>query len=691
MGGAVQRVLVAAACAAAVACRTPPPAGPDAAPARAAPPIDASVLDRTVSPCADFYQFACGGWLARTQIPPDRARWTRSFDEIDDANLAALRRIAEAAAAGKADPADRYAAKFGDYYAACMDEQAIEARGTRDLHDEWKALEAVADPRSAGAAMARLHRQGVWAVFRLTSDQDARDATQVIGTVVQGGLSLPDRDYYLKDDERTVAIRKGFEEHVARMLALAGEPEAAARADAAAIAALERRMAEAQWTRTEMRDPERTYHRIELAGLQARAPRFPWVDYLAVLGHAGVTAFSTTTPQYLERVNELLASAPPETWRAYLRWKALAAATSLRAMPRAFVEEQFRFTSTSFTGAKELLPRWKHCLRTTDAALGEAIGQAWVRRHFAGDAKPRAQKLVSDVEGAMGRNLPQLAWMDEPTREKAREKLARVTNKIGFPDAWRNYDTLQVDRSSFYRSAAAGRAFEVHRDLSKIGKPLDRNEWYMTPPMVNAYYNPSMNEMVFPAGILQPPFYQRDASDAVNYGAIGMVVGHELTHGFDDQGRKFDAVGNLTDWWSPEVGKEFDRRAQCIVRQYAGYDAVEGASDLKLNGELTLGENIADLGGLKLAFAAYQASRTGKPAEPPVAGFGPEQAFFVAYAQSWCTKTRPEAARLQARTGTHSPPRWRVNGPLSNLPAFSDAFQCKDGAAMVRAERCEVW
>jgi endothelin-converting enzyme/putative endopeptidase len=695
---------------AALACRTAAPPAPAATPAAPpapgataqpglpapAPPvagIDASILDRSVSPCEDFYRFACGGWLERTAIPGDQATWSRSFSEIDERNRAQLRAIAEAAAAGKLGPGDRFADLVGTYFGACMDEPAIEARGLADLRAAWEELDAVKDARTIGLAVARLHARAIWPLFQLGSDQDARDATQVIGVVWQGGLSLPDRDYYLKDDGKTAEIRGAFQEHVARMFALAGVPEAEARRDAAAVLDLERRLAEAHWTRLELRDPERVYHRVELAGLERLAPRFPWRPYLDLLGRAGVTTFSTSTPRALERIDALLLDLPPAAWRAYLRWHVLTANAAQRTVPRAFVEERFRFLAASFTGQKELKPRWKHCVDMTDGALGEALGQAWVRRHFGAEGKERTVALVHAIEGAMASNLAALPWMDPPTRTRALEKLARVVNKIGYPDAWRDYSGLQLDRASFFRSAAAGSAFEVRRDLAKIGRPLDRTEWLMTPPEVNAYYHPSMNEMVFPAGILQPPFFAREAPDSVNHGAIGMVLGHELTHGFDDEGRRFDALGNLADWWTPSVAEEFDRRAACVARQFDGYDAVEGATDAKLDGKLTLGENIADLGGLKLALAAYQASRGAGPRgpEPGTAGFAPEQAFFVGYAQSWCTKVRPEAERLAARVDPHAPPRWRVNGPLANLPEFAAAFRCEPGSRMVREERCTVW
>jgi putative endopeptidase len=688
---------------AALACKTaggsPAPSAPATAAAReekaaqSGPGIDPSIIDASVKPCDDFYAYACGGWLQRTEIPPDKPIWSRSFAEIDERNLKLLRGIAEQDAAGKHDPADRYPGKVGDLWAACIDEAAVEARGTADLEDAWRHIGQLKDVPSLARQVAMLHRDGIFAIFRITSDQDAKDATQVIGVIAQGGLSLPDRDYYLKDDPKTVSIQKAYKEHLVKMFGLAGVAPAEAAKKADAIYGLERAMAEAQWTRVEMRDPQRTYNRVDLAGLQKEAPRFPWAAYLDALGHGGLTAFSTTTPKYIARVNELLETVPAETWRAYLEWRLLSATAGRRALPKAFVDEQFAFSSKTFTGQKELEARWKHCSRLTESALGEAIGQAFVRRYFGEDGKQKTKELVSAIEGAMGRDLDRLAWMDDATRQKAHEKLGAIVNKVGYPDSWRNYDAMRIDRASLFKSVLAATAFEVNRDLNKIGKPLDRNEWLMAPPVVNAYYQPSMNEIVFPAGILQPPFFTRGAPDAVNYGAIGMVVGHELTHGFDDEGRQYDAKGNLVDWWTPSVAKEFDRRAQCVVDQYADYVADPAIADVKLNGKLTLGENIADLGGLKLSFAAYQASRGGKGAEASIAGFTPEQAFFLGYAQAWCTAIRPEFARLRAAVDPHSPPRWRVNGPLSNLPEFQEAFSCTAASPMVRAsdKRCEVW
>jgi endothelin-converting enzyme/putative endopeptidase len=674
--------------AALAACRKGPPR-PRAEDAPL-PAIDEAALDRKVSPCEDFFRFACGGWLATTQIPPDRSHRHRGFTEIEERNKRQLRKILDAAAAGQVDPADRFGDRLGAYYASCMDEAGVEARGLADLGAEWARIDAIEDRAALADALARLHEAGAQAPFPMYADQDAKDATEVVLTIVQGGLSLPDRDFYLQDDGGKVEIRQDFSEHLRRMLSLAGVPAARVDADAAAVETLERALAETHWTQTEAREPSRVYNRVDRAGLERLAPAFPWGRFFAGLGHPGLAAVNVTTPRFVERAGQLFGAAPLDAWRAYLRWHLLAATADARALPRAFVEERFRFTSKAFSGAKELRPRWKHCVASTDDALGFALGQAYVRLHFGPEGKDRTTRLVGEIQKAMERDVERLPWMDEPTKAGARRKIATLVNKVGYPDVWRDYSTLEVTRASFFENVLAAARFETNRQLAKVGKPLDRSEWFMSPPTVNAYYNPAMNEMVFPAGILQPPFFNRLAPETVNYGAIGMVVGHELTHGFDDQGRKYDALGNLADWWTPEVAKEFDRRAACVSRQYAGYESVPG---VRLNGDLTLGENIADLGGLKLAFAAMEAARRGEKADGAVAGFAPAQQFFVGYAQSWCAKYREEELRLRAVTDPHSPARFRVNGPLSNLPEFAAAFGCAEGTPMVRAaaERCEVW
>jgi putative endopeptidase len=671
------------------ACRPAPPKPAEAAPVL--PPLDELALDRSVSPCDDFYVFACGGWMARTEIPADKPAWSRGFYELREQNARDLRAIAEGMAAGRRDPNDRFSQKVGEFYASCMDEAAVEASGLAELRAEWARIDAVNDRAELADEIARLDAVGIGVPFRFTSDQDAKDATQVIGTLVQGGLSLPDRDYYLSTDEKNAAIRKAYRDHLETMLGLAGVPGPEAGAEATAILDLERRIAETHWTRVEMRDPSRIYNRVDRPGLEKLAPGFPWGRWLEGLGHPGITAVSVTTPRSVEKIGQLFATAPLESWRAYLRWHLLRAMAGHRALPKAFVDASFAFNSTNFTGAKELEPRWKKCVAETDEALGEAIGQAYVRRFFGPQGKERTTRLVSEIERAMGADLEALPWMDAATQRQAHAKLGKVVNKIGYPDRWRDYSTLKVNRESYFRNLLSAGRFEENRKLSKIGKPVDRQEWLMSPPAVNAYYDPQMNEMVFPAGILQPPFWNRRAPEAVNYGSVGMVVGHELTHGFDDQGRQFDAGGNLRDWWTPAVAREFDARTACLVDQFSAYEPVPG---VKLNGKLTLGENIADLGGLKLAFAAMQSARVGKPdGGEKVLGFTPEQQFFVGFAQAWCTRQREPYARMLAAIDPHSPPKFRVNGPLTNLPAFAHAFSCPEGSPMVSppARRCEVW
>jgi predicted metalloendopeptidase len=658
------------------------------APASAASGIDPSIVRPAVDPCSDFYEFACGGWLEKTAIPDDQSRWVRSFNLMREENKLKLRTILDQAAAGQVSPEDRYGQLVADLYGACMDEPAIEKAGAAPLRAEWKRLDAVKDAASLSAAVGRLHAAGNPVLFSIGSAQDSKDSTQVIGAISQGGLSLPDRDYYTKSDAKSAAIRVALLAHVEAQLVAAGLSAPQAKRDARAILELETAMAGSQWTRVESRDPQRTYNRLDLAGLKKVAPRFDWKRYLVALGDPGLTTFTATTPKALEQLNALLARTPSGTWQAYLRWHLLADAADARALPRKLSDPAFWFQATHFTGEKAMPERWKHCVGMVDKRLGEALGQAFVRRHFGGEAKARALALVGGVQQAMGRRIAGLDWMDDATRARAQEKLAAVDNKIGYPSAWRSYDGLTVQRGDFLASVNAASAFEMKRQLAQIGKPLDRTEWGMSTPTVNAYYNPSMNEMVFPAGILQPPFYTQGANDAVNYGAIGLVVGHELTHGFDDEGRQYDARGNLTDWWSKPVSEEFDRRAACVERQYSAYQVID---EVKLDGKLTLGENLADLGGLKLAYSAYRASRSGKLEEAPVGGFSADQQFFLAHAQAWCAQIRPENARLRAATDPHSSARWRVNGPLSNLGEFATAFQCRAGAPMVRAERCDVW
>jgi endothelin-converting enzyme/putative endopeptidase len=679
--------------------QAPPPVAPaPVASASASPPAptatasydpnlkgpDEAALDRSGSACDDFYQFACGGWMKATPVPDDQASWTRSFSVIHEDNQKALRAILERDAQGDTR-ADAYGQQLGDFWASCMDEQTIEKNALDDLKPELKRIDGVNDAKSLVAELGHLHLAGVGAGFGFDSEVDMKDSAHMIAGLSQGGLGLPDRDYYFRDDARTTDIRAEYEKHVARTLELLGEKPKAAEADAKIVMKIETDLAGASMTKIELRDPQKIYHRIDIDGLKKIAPDMPWDGYLGALGFPAIAAINVAQPEFVKKLDAMTRSVPAAQWRTYLRWHLARSASPL--LSQKFVDEWFHFHQV-LTGTKTLQPRWKRCVRFVDESMGEALAQPFVKEHLGEDGKRTAAQMVAGIEESMKGTLDALPWMDAPTRTKAEEKLGKILNKIGYPAKWRSYDGLTLARKSFLANMESANAFEVKRKLGKVGKPVDKDEWEMTPPTVNAYYDPTMNEMVFPAGILQPPFYARVQAPALNFGAIGMVVGHELTHGFDDEGRQFDADGNLRDWWAAPVSAEFDRRAACVQKQFDDYVPVD---DLHIKGKLTLGENIADLGGLKLSYAAFQRAEKEHPATPTLAGFTPDQQFFVGFAQAWCSNYRPEALRLLVSTNPHSPPKFRVNGPLSNLPAFASAFQCKDNAPMVRAQRCEVW
>lgn len=644
------------------------------------PGVDEGALDAKVDPCDDFYAYACGGWQQKTPIPSDRASWTRSFSEIDERNEKMLREILEKTAAGKPPEGSAYDAKLKSYWTACMDEQGIEQRGTAPLKAPFAIVDKITDAKGVAAAVRELYQLGFTPLFGFSSGQDFADATQVIGQLEQGGLGLPDRDYYLKADAKSVEIRNAYGEHVTKLLALTGESGP----DVPAILALETELAKASMTRIERRDPKKTYHKMTLATVKGLAPTLGWDALVDALGVSRTAPVNVAQPLFFKGVEAQLAKTKTETWRAYLK---LSIVRELAPMlPKAFVDEDFSFRSKNLTGAKQLLPRWKRCVDAVDGALGEALAQPFVKATFGAEGKERTSRMVAEIEKAMEKDLASLGWMDAPTRKKAFEKLHKINNKIGFPDAWRNYDALEVS-TDYASNALHASHFEMTRLFAKIGKPLDRRDWYMTPPTVNAYYDANMNEMVFPAGILQPPFFDNAAPMGTNYGAIGLVMGHELTHGFDDEGRQFDGDGNLKDWWSKKVGAEFDKRAKCLSDQFDGYVAVD---EVHVKGELTLGENIADLGGLKLAFAAFKDASAGKAVEPG-GKYTPNQEFFLGFAQAWCQNARDEYKRTMATVDPHSPAKFRVNGPLSNFAPFAESFQCKADKAMVRKNRCEIW
>ena len=647
--------------------------------------LDAAALDETVKPCDDFYQYACGGWLAANPVPGDRGRWG-TFEVLTERNLAILREILDATASGHPPDGTPYATKLADFYATCTDEPKLET-----VLPEVKARLARLDHVSGGKALAvevaRLHHDGADALFQYESIVDAKKSTEVIGVVRQGGLGLPDRDYYVSDTPKMKEAREAYRGYVARMFELLGEAPAVAASRADEVMDLETRLARASLDRVASRDPIKTYHRMSRADLKALGKGFDWDRYFAEAGTPAVDALDVKHPPYATVVSDVVRETPPKQLRTYLAWTFLRA--QVLALPKRFSDATFAFQSRHLTGAKEDLPRWKKCVAATDVAMGEALAVPFVQKTFGEDGKRITRAMVSGIIQAFDANLDGLGWMDSATRDRARYKVRKVDEKTGYPDHWRTYDQLVTDRKSFLGNLTRAAANERARDLGKIGKPLDRTEWRMTPPTVNAYYSASFNEMVFPAGILQPPMYARDATDAVNFGAIGMVVGHELTHGFDDRDRLFDGDGNLTDWWEPEAGKAFVERAACVKTQYDGYVAVD---DLHLNGALVVSENVADLGGLKIAFAAMQAWAKEHP-ERVVrdARFTPEQQFFLGAAQAWCRNSRPEELRRRVAVDPHSPSRFRVNGPLSNLTQFQAAFGCKPGEPMVRQTRCEVW
>ncbi len=649
-------------------------AGGDSNAALAEVGIDGTAMDTSASPCDDFYQYACGGWLAKTEIPADEAGWVRSFSVIDEENQKHLRTILDAAAANKNDD------KLGAFWAACMDEGTIEKAGATPIEPFLGKVAEVKDKKSLLNAVILLHQHGIWPLWQLSAEQDFKNATTVIAYFDQGGLGLPDRDFYIDEDKKP--LREFYVGHVERMMGLAGFDAAAAKQAAADVMSIETELAKVSKTRVEQRDPAGLYNKMDRAGLRKMAPNIDWNRYFDGMSGPEVADANVTAPKFFERVSQLLASVKPAQWRNYLAWHVVA--DQAPALSKPFVDERFSY-SQAITGTKELPPRWKRCVSATDGALGELLGERFAADRFNGDSQQAAEAMVLGIKAAFGENLERLNWMDAGTRARAKEKMESMIFKIGKPKTPREYSFAVTDQHALNQQAAA--FFEIKRQVAKMGKPVDREEWGMSAATVNAYYNPLINEMVFPAGILQPPFYSSKNAVAVNLGAIGMVVGHELTHGFDDSGAKFAADGNMTDWWDPAVKEQFQKKTQCVVKQYASYEPMPG---VKLNGELTQGENIADIGGIKMALHAYRAMRAGKP--PIVAGgFSEDQLFFLGHAQAWCGKYRPELQKLLVTVDPHSPGRFRVNGPLSATPEFAKAFSCPANAPMAPAARCEVW
>jgi endothelin-converting enzyme/putative endopeptidase len=642
--------------------------------------IDRGAMDTSINPCTNFYQYACGQWRAKNPIPADRARWGR-FDELIEHNLGLEREILEKSAQVSPNRSvlDQ---KVGDFYASCMDEATIERKGVTPIKPELDEINALGSKAQLAAVLAKLGKLGVSGVLRFSASPDFKDASMNIAQIDQGGLTLPDRDYYIKTDKASADIRAKYEQHLANMfnlLAKALNTTWDSKARAAAVLKFETALAQASMDRTARRNPDNLNHPMTLADLPGLTPDFQWNAFFSGEGAPAFQKINVGNPEFFKQLAGILNQTSLDNLRTYLTWRVLV--DTAVALPKSFVDEHFDFFGKTLTGAKEIQPRWKRCVEETDDELGEALGQKYVEVAFGGAAKARALDLVHEIEKAMEQDIRTASWMTGPTKQQAFAKLAAVANKIGYPDKWRDYSSVVVRRDDFAGNDLRAGEFERRRDLEKIGKPVDKSEWGMTPPTVNAYYNPPENNINFPAGILQPPFYNPKAEDGVNYGAIGVVVGHELTHGFD-------GAGNLRDWWTPEDAANFTQRADCIVKEYGGFSPVDG---VKLNGQLTLGENAADNGGLHLAYAALMNDLATHTLPKTQDGFTQPQLFFIGYAQIWCQNTTNAESRRRAIIDPHSPGEFRVNGVLQNSSEFQSAFACRASDAMVSANACRVW
>ncbi|MGH9901017.1 MAG: M13 family metallopeptidase, partial [Pyrinomonadaceae bacterium] len=648
--------------------------------------VDLSKMDTTCKPCEDFYKYANGGWLKSTTIPAAYPSWGVGHT-VNERTRDTLREILEESARNKDARKGSNEQLVGDYFAACMDEAKIETEGAKPLAPAFARIEKIKSLSDVQAEVANLHRQGIGTLFGFGPSPDLKNSAMVIGSVGQGGLSLPNPEYYTKTDEKSKQIREDFLKHVARMFELHGAAPERASASARTVLAIQTRLAESSRTPVQLRDINSQYNKMTVAQLKELAPNFGWEAYFADRGAPRMSDLNVAHPEFFKNLSVMLADVALDDWKTYLRWHLINGTASRLSTP--FVNENFNFYSRKLTGQQELLPRWKRCVTGTDGALGDAVGQVYVRKAFPPEAKARMQELISNLVAAYRERLMSIEWMGEATRRESLAKLEAFTQKIGYPDKWKTYAGLDIAPGTYLDNTFRVASYEIKRNLGKIGRPVDRGEWILTAPTLNAYYYGPNNEIVFPAGILQPPFFDPKADDALNYGAIGAVIGHEITHGFDDKGSTFDAKGNLRNWWTDEDRKNFMDRAGCIERQFNAYKVEE---NLTINGKLTLGENIGDLGGLSMAYAAYKKSLEGK--EPAVIdGFTADQRFFIGYAQIWASLARPEYERLIVNSDPHSLPRFRVNGPLSNMPQFAAAFGCKEGDPMVRAEadRCRVW
>jgi putative endopeptidase len=649
-------------------------------------PIDTANMDPTVNPCDDFFRYVNGNWLKNNPIPPAFNQWG-SFNILQDRNSDILHTILEDAKNDAAAPAGSNKRKIGDFYAAGMDSASIEALEWKPIAEDLHRVDAVKNTDDLKNAIAYLYSETYPVLFGFGSEQDPKNSIEVIGEIHQGGLGLPERNYYFAEDPRSKTIREEYVKHIAAMFRLIGQDEAAATAAAQSVFSFETRLAQASRPLVELRDPEKNYNKMTQEQLASLSPSFGWKRFFVESGWKNPGAVDVGQPEFFKNVNSMLDSTSVADWKNYLRWKIVS--SSANALSSPFVAENFHFNSTILSGVKEMLPRWKRIRGTIDYLMGEALGEVYVAKAFPPEAKMRALEMIGNIKTALGQHINGIAWMDDATKKSALKKLDAIMIKIGYPDKWRDYSPLKIERASYAGNILRASKFQRDYDIGKIGKPVDRTEWGMTPPTVNAYYNPSMNEIVFPAGILQPPFFDFTADDAVNYGGIGVVIGHEISHGFDDEGSKFDAEGNLKEWWSPETRKKFDARTTVLADEFDKFVPIDS---LHINGKATLGENIGDLGGLAIAYTALQNSLKGKKTEL-IDGFTPNQRFFISFAQIWRRNVRPEQLRRQLKTDVHSPAEYRVNGSLPNLQTFFDAFGGDSASKMYLApdKRASIW
>jgi len=673
------------------------PASAQSADSKPTPPtpiksFDLSAIDKTADPCTDFYQYACGNWVKNNPIPADQVRWARSFSLLQERNRYLLWQQLDAASKDPKSPLEK---KYGDYYAACMNIDLVEKKGLEPLAPALARISALKDAHGVAPLMGALEAEGSAApLYRFGVGQDEKDSTKQIANIGQAGLTLPDRDYYIVDNKRFTEIRKQYLDHVTRMLTLAGDTPDAAAKEAAAVMEIETALAKASTSRTDMRQPENRYHIYTLADFEKLAPDFDFSIYFKDVKVRPFDTLNVSTPNFFKALNDLMAQEPVDAWKAYFRWHVLHSSAS--DLPKAFFDENFAFFGKTLQGQAEPTPRWKQCTGMTDGALGEAVGQDWVKRNFPPAAKASMDQLVAALEKSLGDDIKTLPWMSDETKKAAEEKLAMIRNKIGYPEKWRDYSALKINRNDLVGNLRRDSVFSRDYNLNKLGRPVDEKEWSMTPPTVNAYYSSSNNDINFPAGILQPPFFDFTIDPAVNFGGIGVVIGHEMTHGFDDQGSKYDGKGNLREWQTAEDRKAFNERTDCEVAEYGGFDAAPAHGDTpaqKLNGKLTLGENTADNGGLRIAWMALldTLAEEHKSIDEKIDGYTEAQRYFLGFAQVWCQNQTEKSARQLALTDSHSPGRWRTNGAVQNFDEFGKAFGCTKGQPMYPVNSCRVW